>query len=229
MGFRPQFAFSIPRAGPCASGSFAEPAPVRGSKYVDMLGGAEVATPFYLVGRAGGGGQGTGSALMGAPKCRDHTIARVAPLDSVSQIPFVQTRNAPPPRAHSLGSLSRCGRRCLGSLGVVCSVLWCARFARSPNNGAHFKSQVSRFCCRFSLWGGAPRRLSRPRGRTCSKTERRLLCVCYAPTSSPSACQTCLQLCAGAHGAAQTYGRGCSLGFDELHLKGARAPFDGFQ
>ena len=116
-----------------------------------------------------------------------HTTARVAPLDSVSQIPFVHRRNAPPPRAHSLGSLSRCGRPCLGSLGMVCSVLWRARFARSPNNGAHFKSQVSRFCCKFSLWGGAPRRLSRPRGRTCSKTERRLLCACYAPTSSSRA------------------------------------------
>ena len=154
---------------------------------------------------------------------------------SSSSIPFrrfpscTEETQQPPPCAHSLGSLSRCGRPCLGSLGVVCSVLWRARFARSPNNGAHFKSQVSRFCCKFSLWGGAPRRLSRPRGRTCSKTERRLLCVCYAPTSSPRACQTCLQLCAGAHGAAQTYNRGCNLGFDELHLKGVRAPFDGCQ
>ena len=61
MGFCPQFAFSIPRAGPCASGSFAEPAPVRGLKFVDMQGGTEVVTPFYLVGRAGVGGQGTGT------------------------------------------------------------------------------------------------------------------------------------------------------------------------
>ena len=39
MSFRPQFPFSIPRAGPFAIGSFAEPASVRGFKFVDMLGG----------------------------------------------------------------------------------------------------------------------------------------------------------------------------------------------
>ena len=50
MSSRPKFPFSIPRAGPCAIGSFAEPAPVRGFKFVDMLGGTEVVTPFYLVG-----------------------------------------------------------------------------------------------------------------------------------------------------------------------------------
>ena len=137
MGFRPQFAFSIPRAGPCASGSFAEPAPVRGFKYVDMLGGTEVATPFYLVGRAGGGGQGTGSALMGAPKCRDHTIARVAPLDSVSQIPFVHRRNAtPPPRtlawfAFSLWSALSWLARC-GVLGLVVRSLRSVAKQRCP-------------------------------------------------------------------------------------------------
>ena len=61
MSFRPQFPFSIPRAGPCAIGSFAAPALVRGFKFAEVLGGTEVVTPFYLVGRAGVGGQGTGT------------------------------------------------------------------------------------------------------------------------------------------------------------------------
>ena len=40
---------------------------------MDLLGDTEVVTPFYLMVRAGVRGQGKGSAMMGAPKCRSHT------------------------------------------------------------------------------------------------------------------------------------------------------------
>ena len=199
MCFRPQFPFSIPRAGPCAIGSFAEPASVRGFKFVDMLGGTEVMTPFYLVGRAGVGGQGTGSALMGAPKCRGHTIARVAPLDSVSQIPFVHRRNATPP-AHT---------RMVRFLAVVGLVLarsvWCARSCGAlaslgrQTTVPTLNLKSLGFAANFLSGAGRQGALAAPEGELAAKP-RDACCVLVTrrrvrhapPTSSSRAGQACL-------------------------------------
>ena len=47
---------------------------------------------FYLVGRAGVGGQGTGSALMGAPKCRDRTRGGASVHSSSAAPPRISKR-----------------------------------------------------------------------------------------------------------------------------------------
>ena len=71
--------------------SFAAPPPVRGFKFVDLLGDTEVVTPFYLVGRAGVDGQCTGKGHAGRAKVpRPHFRGVCVPeeIDSVFLLCF---------------------------------------------------------------------------------------------------------------------------------------------
>ena len=140
---------------------------------MDLLGDTEVVTPFYLVGRAGVGGQGTGT--VGPVLARSVWCARsCGALASLGRQTTVPTLN-------------------LKSLGFA----------------AKFLSGVGR---QGALAAPEGELAAKPRDACCVLVTRRR--ARHAPA------KLVWYLCTGAHGAAQTHGRGCILGFDELNFKG---------